>query len=155
MADTMDEEILLDDPAQETINREQKRNKDLAEKLRQKGEEGEAVAKAKEESDAKLASALKDAEFYKNFSTVSSKYTGASDFQEQIREKVNAGYDLEDATVSVLNREGKFSPSVTAPIKAGSPAGGSATTTMKGGGDKELSEMTKEEKREALAARLV
>jgi len=63
-----------------------------------------------------------------------------------------AGYDLEDATISILAKEGKYQPVVqqqTAAPKI-SPAGGSAATTLKSMADKPIGEMTQEERRKAL-----
>lgn len=117
------------------------RFKDLADKVKTTAEERDA---AKAEADA----AQKEVKFYKDFSKVSSKYEGATDYQDKILEKVNSGYDLEDATISVLAKAGKFQAPTK--IEKESPAGGSATTTMNQGGEKTLSEMTHAEKREAL-----
>lgn len=114
---------------------------DLANKVKDTAAERDAA-------NAKAEAATKEAEFYKGFSKVSSKYEGASDYQDKILEKVNAGYDLEDATISVLAKAGKFQAPTT--TQRESPTGGSATTTMNQGGEKSLSEMTHAEKREAL-----
>ena len=126
-------------PAVET--RSDNRFKDLADKVKTASEERDA-AKAEAEANKK------EVEFYKGFSKVSSKYEGAADYQDKILEKVNSGYDLEDATISVLAKAGKLT---NAPVtRKESPTGGSATTTMNQGGEKTLSEMTHAEKREAL-----
>lgn len=113
---------------------------DLSNKVKTASEERDT---AKAETDA----AKKEVEFYKGFSKVSSKYEGAADYQDKILEKVNSGYDLEDATISVLAKAGKLQ---NAPVQKESPTGGSATTNMNQGGDKTIAEMTRAEKREAL-----
>lgn len=112
----------------------------LSEKVKTTAEERD-IAKAEAEQ------AKKDAEFYKGFNAIASKYPGASDFQDKIKEKTDTGYDLEDATVSVLAKAGKFS----APqVQRSSPAGGSATTSSRSPDDKPTGEMTTAEKREKL-----
>lgn len=127
----------------EKTSRPDNRFKDLSEKV-------ETTAKERDEATAKAEAAQKEVEFYKGFTKVSSKYEGASDYQDKILEKVNSGYDLEDATISVLAKAGKF----TAPVKerGESPAGGSASTSMTGADDKPINEMTQAEKREKLIA---
>lgn len=137
---------------QEKTNKVEKRIKDLSEKVRVTATERDDLAKAKDQAEADKGAALKDVDFYKNFSTVSSKYTGAAEYQDKIKEKVNAGYDLEDATISILAKEGKFVPPAQ-PVEVKprqSPAGGSATTTVKAGGEKPIKEMTSSDLRAAL-----
>ncbi len=60
---------------------------------------------------------------------------------------MNSGYDLEDATISVLAKAGKLQ---NAPQGRQSPAGGSASTAIQSGDDKPVNEMTTAEKREKL-----
>ncbi len=91
----------------------------------------------------------KESAFYKGFNQVSTKYPGANEYQDKILEKVNAGYDVEDATISILAKEGKYTPPV-ATVERESPAGGSAATAIPGSGQKTLDEMTRDEKRAAL-----
>src|SRR3990167_6378974 len=131
MADELDLDLDSTEE-QEKINKVEKRIKDLSEKVRLTSTERDDFAKAKEQAEVEKSAALKDVDFYKNFSTVSSKYTGSAEYQDKIKEKVMAGYDLEDATISILAKEGKFTPQV-APLEKESPAGGSAPTTLKSG----------------------
>lgn len=148
-----DEELDLDlDAEQEETPKvhpiDKRINKALSEKA--KAEEERAKAEKAAEKAAKEAEAAKkDLEFFKNFNTISSKYQGSAEYQEQIREKVAAGYDIEDAAVAVLNKEGKFVPQTPPPAPKESPAGGSAVTNISKG-EKSLGEMTQEEKREIL-----
>lgn len=144
MADRMDEKTNENESQEQ---RPEKRWKDLSEKVEQTAKERDEASKAKEEAEVKAAAAQKEAEFYKGFSAVSSKHPEASEYQEQILEKVNTGYSIEDATTTVLIKEGKYNAPA---VQRESPAGGSATTAMKSGGEKELSEMTRDEKRAAL-----
>ncbi len=135
-----DEEVIPEEKPEVKPSRPENRFKDLSEKV-------ETTAKERDEANAKAVAAEKEVEFYKGFSKVSSKYEGASDYQDKILEKVNSGYDLEDATISVLAKAGKLQNSLQA---RQSPAGGSASTAIQAGDDKPVSEMTTAEKREKL-----
>lgn len=108
-------------------------------------EKEEALAKVKSEEEART-NAEKERDFYKGFSTHASKYPSANDHQDKIWDKVKAGYDIEDAMVSVLNKEGKLT--APAPAKPTNIEGGSAPTQMIG--DKDPSQMTTAEKFAAL-----
>ena len=144
----LDLDLNLDQEA-ENIKRNnyQLRLKDLSEKQKAALKERDEVAQAKAEIEAREQAVIKERDFYKDFSKSSEKYPGATEYQEQILEKVKSGYTVEDATVSVLNAEGKLTAR-TAPRE--SPAGGSATNALKGDGNKELGEMNKDEKRAEL-----
>ena len=114
-------------------------------------------AQAREEAEAKLkaevegkAQAEKERDFFKNFNSLSSKYPNANQFQDKIWEKVRSGYSEEDATVSVLNSEGKLQTPNMEPTRPDNIAGGSATTVITEGGDKRIDEMSADEKRNAL-----
>lgn len=127
--------------------------KDRFAKLTEKGIESEkaretAEAKAQAESE-RAAKAEKDLEFYKSFSQLSSKHPGASDFQDQIKERVDKGYDPEDATLAVLAKEGRLGGQ-TVQVSRPDIAGGSAQTNLGDGGGKNISEMTQAEKADAL-----
>lgn len=135
-----EEDIAEPERPAEKPTRSDNRFKDLSEKV-------ELTAKERDEATAKALAAEKEVEFYKGFSKVSSKYEGAADYQDKILEKVNSGYDLEDATISVLAKAGKLQ---NAPVQRQSPAGGSASTAIQAGDDKPLGEMTRAEKRAAL-----
>src|SRR6185436_12681969 len=113
MADELD--LGLVTPDQEEINREKSRNKGLSEKVIQTAKERDEAKALAEKEAAEKAAALKDVDFYKNFSTVSSKYSAATEYQDKIKEKVGAGYSVEDATISTLVAEGKFTPPVAPP----------------------------------------
>lgn len=143
--ETLDLELESDfeaDEAKKQQDRALKRNKDLSDKLK-------AEAEAKAQAEAEREQAKKEAEFYKGFNTMISKYPQSSELQDKIKEKVMAGYDIEDATVSILNKEGKFVPQEP-PAPPASPAGGSATNTITQPEDKTPENMSLEEKRQAL-----
>jgi hypothetical protein len=109
-------------------------------------EKDEALSKAQAEAEAR-AKAEKERDFYKDFSANVSKYPSASEYQDKILEKVNAGYSTEDAMVSVLVKEGKFTPEAPQ-VSSPQVEGGSAATTISG--DKTLNDMSASEKLDAL-----
>jgi hypothetical protein len=112
-------------------------------------EKEEAQALAKQESDARL-NAEKERDFYKDFSNNVTKYPNASEYQDQILEKVKSGYSTEDAMVSVLAKEGKLNASYEQPVHqpSGQVEGGSAPTSFEGG--RSLADMKPEDKLSAL-----
>lgn len=151
MADELD--LDLADSAseeQEQISKAEKRIKSLSEKVKLTSQERDELASAKEKVEAEKAQALKDVDFFKNFNTLTSKYPGSSEFQDKIKEKFNQGYELEDATISELVKAGRFTPPTPEVARKESPAGGSASNTVRSGGEKPLSEMTQAERRKLL-----
>ncbi len=148
------DELELDLEGSEDINKTELRIKNLSSKVRDTSAERDA-AKAQAEADAaRAAAAEKERDFFKGFSAISEKFPGASEFQEQILEKVNAGYSQEDAAVSVLNANGRLQPQApqqdVRPIS--SAGGGSAATVLPDAGTKSVAEMTQAERREALTS---
>ncbi len=151
----MTEEIINDDGQEPEIpadagtetekpTRPANRFKDLSDKV-------ELTAKERDEANTAKLAAEKELDFYKTFSKISSKpeYQFASEFQDKIKEKVLSGYDMEDATISVLGKAGKLG-NFTPPLKRDSPVGGSAVNSMVGGAEKSAAEMTQAERRQAL-----
>lgn len=147
MADEL--ELDLNEDNSEEITRKDSRIKTLSDKVKSTAEERDALAKAKEESEAKAMAAQKDADFYKGFNQTSTKYPGSNEYQDKIREKVALGLDIDEATMLVMAKEGKYTPPVV-PIERESAAGGSANTSMKGGEDKSPDKMTQAERLSAL-----
>lgn len=148
------DELELDLEGSEDINKTQTRITNLSSKVRDTAKErDDANAKAQAEAQARLA-AEKERDFFKGFSAISEKYPGASEFQDQILEKVNAGYSQEDAAVSVLNANGRLQPQASqeAQRPITSAGGGSAATVLPDTDSKPVSEMTQAERREALLA---
>ncbi len=147
-----DEENLEFEDLENKADREVQRNQTLSKKVAETAKERDEARQAQEKAEAERVSALKEVEFYKDFSTQTSKYTGATEYQDAIKEKVMSGYTVEDATVAVLAKEGKLPNMQPAPVEPpiGSPAGGSATTTMTAPGEKSIGEMTRDEKRAQL-----
>ncbi len=128
--------------------------KDRFAKLTEKGIEAEKKAQeaeAKANAEAERASkAEKDLNFYKSFSQISSKHPGASEYQDQIKERVDKGYDPEDAVLAVLAKEGKLNNQTFTPPVRPNVEGGSAQTDLGQSGTKSVSEMNTNEKMEAL-----
>jgi hypothetical protein len=124
---------------------------ELSNKVKSTAQERDEKDRLLKESESKTAVAEKKAGFYKDFSKLSSKYPGAGDHLDEIEAKVMAGYDPEDATVSVLAKAGKLtSPKAETKTETSTIAGGSATTTAVREGAKSIDEMTRDEKRQAL-----
>ena len=140
------------DQLEENINKTNKveqRLKDLSEKVRLASQERDEKDTLLKQKEIEIANANKERDFYSKFSDSTAKYAGAHEFKDKIREKVMAGYDVEDATVAVLAKEGKLSQP-TQVVEKDTVAGGSATTALKGEGKKNLSEMSRDEKRQML-----
>ena len=126
----------------------EKRIKDLSEKVRLTAEERDAEKKKLTEESAKAGSLQKEVEFLNSFGDQLGKYPEASSYRDKIKEKVLRGYSIEDATVSTLSSEGKLTPKE---VRVDNVAGGSAAVNQPvSGGEKPISEMTREEKRNAL-----
>jgi len=145
-----DEDLDLElDENQENINKVEKRIKSLSEKVKLTSEERDELKGLNESLTTEKQTLSKERDFYKGFNEISTKYPGANEYQDKILEKVNQGYNVEDATISILVKEGKFTP---APIKVEDVkvAGGSAATAMKGDSGKSPQEMSQDERKAAL-----
>lgn len=154
MADEIDLDLGTDTEEQEQISKSEKRIKSLSEKVKLTSDERDKELKAREKAEKAAEDARKEAEFYKGFNQISSKYQGAGDLQDKIREKVNAGYSMEDAARVVLMDEGKFNPPPPPPPPPPqSPIGGSAVNNL-GTGEKTITDMTQEERRKELESKL-
>lgn len=140
---------LNENNSEEIITRNKKKINSLSEKLGLSEKEKAELAKAKEESDAKAETAQKDADFFKNFNTISSKYEGSNEYQDKIREKVALGLDVEDATKLVMVNEGKYTPPVPV-VEKESAAGGSASTGITDSVEKAPKEMSRADLRSSL-----
>ena len=148
MADEL--ELDLNEDNQEELTRKDSRIKSLSEKVKLTSEERDALAKAKEEETLARTSAEKERDFFKGFSQVSTKYQGATEYQDKIWEKVKAGYDMEDATVAILNKEGKLQNSPQPEVKQPLAAGGSASTGINDTAEKPLDKMSRQEMKDTL-----
>lgn len=148
MADELDLELELDEN-QENINKVEKRIKSLSEKVKLTSEERDELKGLNENLTQEKESISKERDFFKDFNGISAKYQGANEYQDKIWEKVKSGYDVEDATISILAKEGKYTPSQPKQ-DIGNFAGGSATTSMQGGDKKAPHEMSQDELRNEL-----
>lgn len=144
MADEyIDEDANLNAEDEQIIrNKVEERITSLSNKVKTTSEERDALALEK-------ASLEKERDFYSSFTDSTAKYPGAVEYKDAIKEKVMAGYSVEDATVSVLNKEGKFQPQAPA-VEKELVAGGSSLNRIPDGGSKSIGEMTRDEKRQAL-----
>lgn len=144
--DNENEFDLSENNSEEIINRKDKKIHSLSEKLGlTEKEKMEASSKAEAEAQAR-AEAEKERDFFKGFNTLSSKYQGASDHQEQIWEKVKGGYELEDATIAILAKEGKYTSPVQPEARI-NIAGGSASTGITDTIEKPLNQRSRDEMR--------
>jgi hypothetical protein len=146
----MADELELDLSEGQDIDRTEVRIKNLSSKVKETASERDEATKKAEEAELARQAAEKDRDFYKDFSGMASKYPGAPEFQDAILEKVRNGYSVEDATVSVLNSEGKLLPQAEQAVQHESVAGGSAVTAPFSIGTKTLAEMSLDEKRDVL-----
>ncbi len=149
MADELElDQLDSDQSSAEAERRESKRVKDLSEKVRLTSEERDEQKRLLEESLAKSQGLEKERDFLNSFGDQLAKYPEASAFKDKIKERVLKGYSVEDATTAVLVSEGKYTPpKVNQPIE--NIVGGSAVTSHSGG-EKQLSELTRDEKRARL-----
>lgn len=143
MADELELDLDTQDN-EEIITRKDKRIKSLSEKYESSEKEKASLAEAKAKAEADLAEAKKEADFFKIFNQVSAKYQGAGEYQDKIREKANLGLDVEEATMLVLTKEGKYIPP-TQPLIRNNPAGGSASIGITDNVEKSYDKMSRGE----------
>jgi len=143
------EEEELELEVNEDITRKDNRIKSLSDKVKTTSEEREAEKARADKAEAERLTAQKDLEFYKGFNTVASKYEGASEYQDAIREKTALGLDIEEATMLVMAKEGKYTPP-TQPLVRESAVGGSASTGINDTAERAVDKMTQAERRSAL-----
>lgn len=149
MADTLEKDLDLDTEPSE----KESRIKELSNKVKLTAKERDEKDALLKQKDVELEGIKKEKSFYESFSDVSGQYPNAKEYKDAIKAKVLAGYSVEDATVSVLAKEGKLT---TQPQKVDKTehAGGSASTTITQPQKKGIQEMSQEEKRNALAESL-
>lgn len=151
----MDEELNLDlDTIESNVENKLKvknRFEQLSEKVILTSKERDEKAQLAEKLQAENSSIAKERDFYKSFSQISSKHPEATNYQDQILERVNKGYDPEEAALAVLAKEGKLNTPTQAVQQTiqSQVEGGSAPTIQ--GGAKSFKDMTADEKFSALA----
>ena len=146
-----DEELDLEklDGEIERENKVEKRIKDLSDKVKLTATERDELKDLNTRKDAENTQLKKENEFLNSFGDVLGKHPEASAYRDQIKEKVLKGYSVEDATVSTLASEGKFNFQKQE-VRVDSPVGGSAVTQHQSGGEKPLSQLTRDERRAKL-----
>jgi len=130
-------------------NKVEKRIKDLSDKVKLTSNERDELQRISAEKDTENATLKKENEFLNSFGDVLGKYSEASAYRDQIKEKVLKGYSVEDATVSTLASVGKLN-TPRKEVQVEIPVGGSATTQHETGGEKPLSQLTQSEKKAKL-----
>lgn len=148
-----DQELELDLDLEEEPNinnRSEERIRKLSSKVKENAQETATEREARQAAEARAEAAEKKAEFLDAFTGVSTRFPGASEYRDAIQEKVLAGYTVEDATVAVLNAEGKLLPSQEPAPEADSPVGGSAVTPSLDTSNRGIDSLSTEEKRAKL-----
>ena len=150
---TMAEEDILDLEDSESVERQnkvEKRIKDLSEKVKLTSEERDEKERLLQEQAKQNESLKKENDFLNSFGDAMAKYPNAVAYKDKIKEKVLKGYSMDDAINSTLISEGKYNPPLKPEVPPENPAGGSAATQHTLGGEKPISELTREEKRAKL-----
>lgn len=143
----MADEIIIQNPPAEApkeLTRAEERIKTLSDKV-------ELTSKERDEMKSLNETTTRERDFYKGYAEIVSTQPNAKDHQDEIKEKVLKGYSVQDATYAVLGAVGKLGQSVQTP----QVAGGSASTAMPQGGQKEVKDMTLAEKRAQLSKDLL
>lgn len=149
MSDELDLELDLTEEEGEKKSRVKERITKLATEKTEALKKAEAEVKAREGAEARAKELEKEMSFYKGFSNVATKYQGAHEYQDKILEKVRSGYDVEDATLAILAKEGKLQQKAPETPKE-SAAGGSATNSLPQG-EKSVGEMSQSERKSKLS----
>ncbi len=150
----MDDELNLDfDNIETNVENKLKaknRFEQLSEKVILTSKERDELKSAKDVLQGENSNLTKERDFYKSFSAISSKHPEAANYQEQILERVNKGYDPEEAALAVLAKEGKLgNQTVQVTHETVTAEGGSAPTIIQG--NKPIGDMKPEEKFDALS----
>lgn len=137
---------------QNNESRAQHRIKQLSDKVELTARERDEFKTLHEQDQKKIAELERENAFNSGFSDVLGNYPAAKDHKDLIKEKVMAGYSVEDAALAVLGKAGKLG--TTPESTASDIAGGSAPTNLQSG-QKSIQDMTQAERREALAKDLI
>lgn len=143
----MENEELEFDLDTEQPNRQDKRIKDLSQKVEHTAKERDEFAKAKSEADDRAQKAERERDFYASFTDSIAQHPQASEYKDVIKEKVLSGYTVEDATYAVLAKEGKLGNPI---VETRNPAGGSAPTNITEKSEKSVETMSQDERFETL-----
>ena len=132
----------------EKESRSQQRIKQLSDKVESTAKERDESKTLREQDQKKIAELERENAFNSGFAEVLGTHIAAKDHKDAIKEKVMAGYSVEDATFAVLGKAGLLGQT---PIQV---AGGSATTTPQST-QKEVKDMNQAERREVLSKELI
>ena len=132
--------------------RSQHRIKELSEKVELTSKERDELKEAREKDQKRIADLERDNVFSSGFADILGTQPAAKDHKDAIKEKVLAGYSVEDATFAVLGKAGKLG--IAPESTAQEVAGGSSATTLSTG-QKSIQDMTQAERREILAKELI
>ena len=144
----MDEELDLDFEIESSESKVKNRFNELANKVKDTARERDAVLEEKRVLEEESRKISKERDFYASFTESASQYPNAVQFKDAIKDKVLAGYTVEDATVSVLAKEGQLTTNTVR--KQEMVAGGSSSNSMSSSGTKGVKDMSKDELRSAL-----
>lgn len=154
MADDFLEELGLnsEEDNSEQNNPLQKRIINLSKRNKLTEAERDELAEAKAALEQEKAALEKELSFQSSYADTLMKYPSASEYKDAIKEKFLVGYEVEDATITILAKEGKFTNTPTAEpaMEMASPVGGSATNSITTESEKSPQEMSQEEKRQML-----
>lgn len=142
------DDLDLDFEIQETENKVKNRFNELANKVKETARERDTVLEEKRAIELERETLAKERDFYASFTDSASQYPNAVQFKDQIKDKVLAGYTVEDATISVLAREGQLTSQPV--MKRETVAGGSSSNAISNSGTKTVKEMSRDELRSAL-----
>jgi hypothetical protein len=140
----------------ENRNKVEERIRDLSKKVKLTSGERDEFKKLNTELKTQNEQITKERDFLESFTDVTSRYPGAQEYRDAIRDKVLSGYTAEDAAAAILAKEGKLGivpePPEGEEKKPESPAGGSAPNQLKQEENKPPGKMNLEELREAITS---
>lgn len=143
---------MADEPIIEPTPPEPPKENRAEERIKQLSDKVELTSKERDELKTLNEATTRERDFYKGYADIVTTQPNAKDHQEEIKEKVLKGYSVQDATYAVLGAAGKLGGEPVSPPQV---AGGSAATTMSQGGQKEVKDMTQEERRAQLEKELL
>ena len=146
----MTEELNNQPSDEDGESRSQQRIKQLSDKVELTAKERDELKVLRVEDQKKIAELERENAFNSGFAEVLGTHVAAKDHKDAIKEKVMAGYSVEDATFAVLGKAGKLGETSSSP----QVAGGSATTTPQST-QKEVKDMNQAERREVLSKELI
>lgn len=143
------EELNLDELEKDINNNNAVKDKfvDVLKHKKAAEEKAETESKARKEAEDKLAEMEKETKFLNSYAEGISKYPQATEYKDRIKEKVATGYTFDDAAISILVAEGKYTPPAK-PIE--NVAGGSASNQITQNPAKTSKEMSQAERWDAL-----